>query len=130
MIVLYAGVVILFSSLLPLIPEAPYIFGIMIAVLVILSSFLSLHVSVDQTHVKLKFGYGIFKKTFLRKEIKSAKAVRNPWYFGWGIHYWPFRPMWIYNVSGFDAVELIMKNGKVFRIGSDEAQKLAKAIHE
>jgi len=36
--------------------------------------------------------------------------------------------MWIFNVSGFDAVELIMKNGKIYRIGTDEPIKLESAI--
>jgi len=36
--------------------------------------------------------------------------------------------MWIYNVSGFDAVEIKLKNGKTYRIGTDESQKLEQAI--
>jgi len=36
--------------------------------------------------------------------------------------------MWIYNISGFDAVEIKMKNGKTYRIGTDEPQKLEQAI--
>ena len=38
--------------------------------------------------------------------------------------------MWIYNVSGFDAVEIIMKNKKVYRIGSDVAKELETAIKQ
>jgi hypothetical protein len=38
--------------------------------------------------------------------------------------------MWIYNVSGFDAVELKMKNGKVYRIGTDESEKLESALQQ
>ena len=36
--------------------------------------------------------------------------------------------MWIFNVSGFDAVEIKMENGKIFRIGTDEPKKLEHAI--
>jgi hypothetical protein len=36
--------------------------------------------------------------------------------------------MWIYNVSGFDAVEIKLKNGKVYRIGTDEPKKLEQTI--
>ena len=36
--------------------------------------------------------------------------------------------MWIYSVAGFDAVELKMKNSKIYRIGTDEAQKLEQTI--
>jgi hypothetical protein len=38
--------------------------------------------------------------------------------------------MWIYNVSGFDAVEITMKNGKIYRIGTDEPLKLEQAISQ
>jgi hypothetical protein len=36
--------------------------------------------------------------------------------------------MWIYSVSGFDAVEIKMKNGKRYRIGTDEPKNLEQAI--
>jgi hypothetical protein len=35
---------------------------------------------------------------------------------------------WLWNVSGIDAVELTMKNGDRFRIGTDEPEKLVTAI--
>ncbi len=46
------------------------------------------------------------------------------WYYGWGIRGWLWPKMWIYNVSGFDAVEIKLKNGKMYRIGTDEPKKL------
>jgi len=36
--------------------------------------------------------------------------------------------MRIYNISGFDAVEIKMKDGKRYRIGTDEPKKLEVAI--
>jgi hypothetical protein len=36
--------------------------------------------------------------------------------------------MWIYNVSGFDAVEIKLKNDKIYRIGTDEPKKLEQTI--
>ena len=38
--------------------------------------------------------------------------------------------MWIYNVSGFDAVEITMKNGKVYRIGTDVPEEIETAIKQ
>ena len=38
--------------------------------------------------------------------------------------------MWIYNVSGFDAVEIILKNGKIYRIGTDVPSELEAAIKQ
>jgi hypothetical protein len=38
--------------------------------------------------------------------------------------------MWIFNVSGFDAVEIIMRNGKIYRIGTDIPSGLEAAIKQ
>jgi len=36
--------------------------------------------------------------------------------------------MWVYNVSGFDAVEIKTINGKIYRIGTDDQENLEQAI--
>jgi hypothetical protein len=100
----------------------------MIFILFILGSFSTLTVSVDNQYLKIKFGYGIFKKQFNLMEMVSVKRVRNHWYYGWGIRYWP--GMLIFNVSGFDAIEIKMVNGKIYRIGTDEPKKLETSISQ
>ena len=50
------------------------------------------------------FGPGVWKKTVPFAEITSAEAVRNNWWWGWGIRY--YGKGWLYNVSGLDAVEI------------------------
>lgn len=49
-----------------------------------------------------------------------------PLYYGWGIHLTPHG--WLYNVSGSDAVEIRMKTGKKYRIGTDVPEELERAI--
>ena len=102
--------------------------SIMALIVFLLASFVSLQVTIDEKYLWIKFGYGIFKKKFSLDDILSAKTVKNHRYYGWGIRirFWP--KMWIFNVSGFDAVELKIKNGKIYRIGSDEPKKLEQAI--
>ena len=100
----------------------------MILILLLLSSFVTLRVTLDEKYLKIKFGYGIHRKSFLLQEIISARTVRNHWYYGWGIRVWFWPYMLIYNISGFDAVEIKMKNNKIYRIGTDEPQKLERAI--
>ena len=100
----------------------------MFFILFILVSFSSLNVMVDENHLQIKFGYGIYKKRFILKEIISARVVKNHWYYGWGIRTWFWPYMSIYNVSGFDAVEIRMKNNKIYRIGTDEPKKLEQTI--
>mgnify|MGYP001589379195 FL=1 len=93
-----------------------------------LASFVTLTVSSHENCFQIKFGYGIFRKKFPLNEIVSAKSVKNHWYYGWGIRVWFWPYMWIYNVSGFDAVEIIMRNGKIYRIGTDTPKELEAAI--
>ncbi|KKP38270.1 MAG: hypothetical protein UR28_C0019G0025 [Candidatus Peregrinibacteria bacterium GW2011_GWF2_33_10] len=99
-----------------------------ILLLFVLASFTSLQVTIDEEYLRIKFGYGIFWKKFLLNEISSVKTVKNHWYYGWGIRRWLWPKMWIFNISGFDAIEIIMKNGKIYRIGTDEAKKLEQEI--
>lgn len=100
----------------------------MFCILFILASFMSLKVIIDEKYLRIKFGYGIFRKRFMLGGIISARIVKNHWYNGWGIRLWLWPRMWIYNVSGFDAVDVKTKNGETYRIGTDEPNKLAQAI--
>jgi len=102
--------------------------AIMALILFILASFVSLQIIIDEKYLRIKFGYGIYQKKFSLNDIMSAKTVKNHWYCGWGIRGWLWPKMWIYNVSGFDAVEIKLKNGKTYRIGTDEPKKLEQTI--
>ena len=104
--------------------------AVMVLMLVMLASFTTLTVWIDENYVRIKFGFGIFSKKFALNEIASVQSVKNHWYYGWGVKVWLWPYMWIYNVSGFDAIEIIMKNGKVYRIGTDEPEKLEAAIKQ
>ncbi len=76
----------------------------------------------------LEIRHWVYKKRFSLKEIASTKIVKNPWYYGWGIRLTPYG--WLYNVSGFYAVEITMKNGKSYRIGTDNPNELEQAIRQ
>jgi len=103
--------------------------SIMALILFILASFATLKVTIDESYLRIKFGYGIFRKKFSLKEIVYAKNVKNHWYYGWGIRLWLWPKMWIFNVSGFDVVEIKVKSGKTYRIGTDEPKELEAAIN-
>lgn len=99
---------------------------VMLLIIFILSSFVTLQVMVDEKYLRIKFGYGIFRNKFLLKDIIEVREVKNSWFYGWGIKWWP--NFWIYSISGFDAVEIVLKNGRKYRIGTDEPKKLKKAL--
>lgn len=121
------AVLILFE-LLPTPPAArQFVWPIIVLVILLIASLMAtLTVEVDDSLVRIKFGVGLIRKSFRLEEIASAQPVRNRWWWGWGIRLYPGG--WLYNVSGLDAVELVMKNGKRFRIGTDEPQALADFI--
>ncbi|MCD4807405.1 MAG: hypothetical protein K8R13_07540 [Methanococcoides sp.] len=127
-IVVLIALVLLFGSILSATGFEPIIFAIMLLSLLILISFTTLKVMIDENYLRIKFGYGIFRKSFPLSKVVSARTVRNHWYYGWGIRLWLWPKMLIFNVSGLDAVEIRMENGKIYRIGTDEPKELESAI--
>jgi hypothetical protein len=128
MIVIMLGIIGYLTIIMSLTGFDKETFIIVIVVLAILSSFCSLNVIIDESHIKLKFGYGLIRKKFLLNEIISAEAVKNPWYCGWGIRFNPALSTWIFNVSGFDAVEIKTRQGKTYRIGTDDPRILESSV--
>jgi hypothetical protein len=105
----------------------PWYAGIPLVVLALAAYLFSgLTVRVDHTSVGVRFGPGLIRKTFSIGDIASCSRVRNRWWYGWGIRKIPGG--WLYNVSGLDAVELKMKGGRVYRIGTDEPRALEEAV--
>jgi hypothetical protein len=92
-----------------------------------LAAFHALTIRVSLNEIEVLFGIGLPRKTFLVRDIVSTSIVRNRWYNGWGIK--RFRGGWLYNVSGFDAVELELANGSKARLGTDKPQELLSAIN-
>lgn len=118
------------KSVVPTEENSIFLTIFMVFIIILLLSFSTLETKVSEKEVGIKFGYGVLSKKFLIDNIASAKAVKNHWYYGWGIRVW-FSPfMRIYNISGFDAVEIIMKNGKIYRIGTDAPQELEAEINK
>jgi hypothetical protein len=95
------------------------------AVLVLLV-FCSLTVEVDREAIRLRLGIGLLRKRMGLTDVSSWRAVRQPWYTGWGIRLGPGYVLW--NVSGFDAVELALADGRRFRVGTDEPDALTSAL--
>jgi hypothetical protein len=93
---------------------------------VFLSLFYALTVEIDATHLTFRFGIGLIRKRVPLTEIVEAQPVRNHGLYGWGIHRTPHG--WLYNVSGWEALEITLASGKRFRLGTDEPKRLVQAI--
>jgi hypothetical protein len=85
-----------------------------------------LTVTVNEEAVLVRFGVGLVRKKIRISDILSATRVRNKWWYGWGMRMGPTG--WLYNVSGLDAVEIELKGGGRFRIGTDEPEELLSAV--
>jgi len=60
------------------------------------------------------FGPGIIRKRVRLADIVGCEAIRIQWWYGWGIHLTPYG--WLYNVSGFDAVAITLRDGQTSRL--------------
>jgi len=96
--------------------------------LFILLLFSSLTVEIDDTYLKIEYTNWIIKKSFLLSEIKSVKKVKNHWYYWWGIRVWFWPKMIIFNISWYDAIEINMNDGKLYRIWTDDLIELEEKL--
>jgi len=118
---------IVLAVILTVLGPQPALLGILLVALVFPAVlFGALTVIVDDSRLSLRFGIGLIRKNFPLDGIRSFKAVRNPWYYGWGIRFTPVGRL--YNVSGLSAVDLLLQNGRHVRVGSDEPAALVDAL--
>ena len=106
---------------------APLIPGIAMIVLVAAAALLSsLTVSVSREQISLRFGVGLIRRRFRIGDIRHVGIIRNRWWYGWGVRFTPHG--WLYSVSGFDAVRIVLTNGRTYNVGTDEPTELLTAI--
>jgi hypothetical protein len=88
--------------------------------------FSKLSVEVARGEVTASFGPGKPHRAVQLSEVVGVNQIRNSWIQGWGIR--KVSNGWMYNVWGLDAVELELASGDVFRIGTNEPDRLSTAI--
>lgn len=95
--------------------------------LIIFLLFFKLTVAVNDKNVVISFGIGIIRKKISLRDIKEVKKVKTSWYNGWGIR--KIKNGMLYNIQGFNAIELTFKNKKsIVRIGTGSSSDLDKEI--
>jgi hypothetical protein len=126
LIVALGAAVVMIGNLVVVTKFNPGAIFLLIFMILCLIVFAALTVEVDDQAITLRFGMGLIRKSFLLQDIQAHRPVKNPWYYAWGIHAIPGGL--IFNVSGMEAVELQMKNGRKYRIGTDDVQRLVSAL--
>lgn len=129
--VLLAGAMVLILVVLIVATPAdalrdPVVLTAVIPVLAVLVLFSSLTVEVDGEALRIVFGPGFVRHTWSIDRIRSWRAVRNPWWYGRGVHLTPGG--WLYNVSGYEAVEIVFADGRRCRIGTDDPSGLINVL--
>jgi len=116
------------AALLLLMSGSPAIIPGLIALTLVICALLfhSLNVTVSTEWIIVRFGVGLIRKRFAVSDIEDVHIVQNCWYYGWGIKYTPHG--WLFNVSGFDAVEIRLRSRRKYCIGTDEPKQLHAAI--
>jgi len=118
-----AGVVIFATGKTGWSTAASLVLTLLIAVAVL---FCTLTVRVNGGLIECRYGPGLIRKYIPLPTVREIRTVRTAWYQGWGIRL--TSDGWLFNVSGLDAVEVELSDGKRIRIGTDEPQALAAAI--
>jgi len=103
---------------------APAIISIILLVCLVL--FYRLKITIDDENLCASFGPGIIRKKVRLAEIVRCDPIRIRWWYGWGIHLTPYG--WLYNVSGFNAVAITLRDGRKFALGTDDPHGLVAAI--
>jgi hypothetical protein len=89
--------------------------------------FATLTVRDDGNSLLVRYGpIPLFHKRIEYDSINAAEPTRSALIDGWGIHYIPGRG-WTFNLWGWSCVKLNV-NGRTMRIGSDDAENLARFI--
>ena len=127
-VIAWSAIILVLACINVFIGIEPYtlIFLILLAVLLALLS--TLTVRVGGGAITVQFGVGIIRKRIQLSDVETYAKVRNPWYYGLGIRYTPRG--WLYNIYGLSAIELLMKNGRTCRIGTDDPDGFAQALQE
>jgi hypothetical protein len=109
----------------------PFSGGLMLVPLAIVIAQIALRstltVTVTDGTLHIRFGpLAWTRKSWSVAEISSVSVVKLPFnhIFGMGLSFGGK----IYNTSGLDGVEIRMRNGKTFRIGTDEPEEVRQAI--
>jgi hypothetical protein len=99
------------------------------AAILVLVGFLfhGLKVTVDDKYIRWQFGPGVAGHHIAISDIVAAKAVQNSYRHGIGIRI--THDGWVYSVSGFSAVQLTLKDGTMYRIGTNDQHGLLAVLN-
>jgi len=122
------GVIVILAATIPFFGPHPITLTLIVVFALIATQFATLTVTIDRRSLRVGFGPGWIGREIPLASIRSAKATRTRWVEGWGIHV-TARGL-LYNIGGFDAVDLVLTDGRHVLVGTDEPGDLLEAVQE
>lgn len=98
----------------------------LVVVLLVGVLFGALTIEVSRERLSFRFGPGGWGKSLALRDVADVAPARSRWLEGIGIRV-TGRGM-LYNVAVGSAVEITLRSGTRFRLGTDEPERLARAI--
>lgn len=90
-------------------------------------AFGQLSVADDDDALLIAFGpLPLFWRRIPYAKMRAASVARTTFWDGWGIH-WSLRGGWVWNLWGYDCVEIQLDRGKVF-VGTDQPKLLSEFL--
>jgi hypothetical protein len=125
------GFVVMFASIVVTDFESSTLFdvvvlSVMTAAVIVGVVFCRLTVTVTRDRVVASFLFGRPRRVIELADVVAVRQVRNLWWHGMGVRKIP--DGWMYNVWGFDAVELELTSGEMFWLGSNDPEDLFNAL--
>jgi hypothetical protein len=90
------------------------------------------HLTVEDRGEAMAIRFGplpLFRKAVRYADIAGVEVGRTLILDGWGIHY-SVRGGWVWNLWGRDCIVVRLKDGRVLRVGTDDAESLARFLDE
>lgn len=88
--------------------------------LVLAATFRQLAVRDEGDHLLIQFGpLPLFRRRVPYSDMERAERGRTSILDGWGIHMSP-RGGWVWNLWGFDCLDVFLSRGRKVRIGTDD----------
>lgn len=107
-------------------PDRSLVVAAVLLLLLPLIFFGTLTVTLTRDAIKVSFGLGLVTRRVRLTQVRGWRIVRSPLYHGIGLRLIPGGTL--YNVRSGPAVELLLENGRILRIGTDEPERLIEAL--
>jgi hypothetical protein len=93
-------------------------------------SFGSLTVRDEDDRLRIRFGpLPLFARSIVYADIESVERSRSTILDGWGIHL-SLSGGWVWNLWGFDCVDVRLTRGRKVRIGTDDPEGLESFLKQ